>query len=141
MSAAGAAVLPRHRKLLTALLGLVAIGLAVPVGQVAARLARRSLSAVVPGDHAPLLSHRAAAVSLYGTRHCPPCAAARQHLQAAGIAFNDLDLATDARALDEYRRLAAGAVPLLVTRHGHLVGFRPADIDRLIAPLPRGPAR
>lgn len=141
MSAAGSAAPPRRRKLLTALLGLAAIGLAVPAGQVAARLVRSSLSAVVPGDHAPLLSHRAAAVSLYGTRHCPPCAAARRHLEAAGVAFNDLDLATDAQALAEYRRLAGGAVPLLVTRHGHLVGFRPADIDRLIAALPRGPAR
>ena len=130
----------RRRAAPTVLLDLAALGLAVPAGQWAARLVKRGLSAVVPADHAVLLAGRAAPVSLYGTPSCPPCAAARRHLQAAGIAFNDLDIATDAQALSEYRHLAAGAVPLLVTPRGHLVGFRPADIDALLAPLPRRPA-
>ncbi|MDL5032994.1 glutaredoxin family protein [Pelomonas sp. APW6] len=144
MSDPGTTVARRRRGALTVLLCLAALGLAGLAGKYAgtyaARLANRAVSAVVPGDHAPLLADKAAAVSLYGTRSCPPCAAARRHLQEAGIAFNDLDLTTDAQALGEYRRLAAGAVPLLVTRRGHLVGFRPADIDTLIAPLPRRPA-
>lgn len=140
MSDPGTTGARRRRAAPTMLLCLAALGLAVPAGQWAARLVKRGMSAVVPGDHAPLLADKAAPVSLYGTRSCPPCAAARRHLQEAGIAFNDLDLTTDAQALGEYRRLAAGAVPLLVTRRGHLVGFRPADIDTLIAPLSRRPA-
>ena len=128
-----------RRRTSTMLMCLAALALAVPAGQWTARLVRHGMSAVVPGDHAPLLAGKPAPVSLYGTASCPPCAAARRHLQEAGIAFNDLDIATDAQALGEYRQLAAGAVPLLVTRRGHLVGFRPADIDTLIAPLPRRP--
>lgn len=140
MSAPGTAAARGHRAAPTMLLCLAALALAVPGGQWAARLVKRGMSAVVPGDHAPLLAGKAAPVSLYGTASCPPCAATRRHLQEAGIAFNDLDIASDPQALGEYRHLAAGAVPLLVTGRGHLVGFRPADIDTLVAPLPRRPA-
>lgn len=72
-----------------------------------------------------------APVTLYTTRFCPYCVAARQLLQQRGIEFDDIAVDGDAELRQEMTRLAGGVrtVPQIWVGQKHIGGY--TDLARL----------
>lgn len=72
-------------------------------------------------------------IRLYGHSGCPGTARARAYLLAAGIAFDDCDIA-DPPAAAEMRRWGGWATPLLVIGEDVcMTGFDQAEFEALLA--------
>lgn len=70
-------------------------------------------------------------ITVYSTPQCPQCKMTRKSLDRAGITYEEVDLATDAQALEYVKTLGYTQAPVVVAGQGHWSGFRPDKIATL----------
>ncbi|MFI8598288.1 glutaredoxin-like protein NrdH [Rothia koreensis] len=71
-------------------------------------------------------------ITVYSTPQCPQCMMTKKSLDRAGITYDEVDLATDAAALDHVKALGYTQAPVVVAGDDHWSGFRPDKIEALI---------
>jgi len=72
-------------------------------------------------------------VTVYSTPTCSWCTAAKQHLDANNVSFEDVDVSTDmSRAREMVERSGQYGVPVLDIDGEIIVGFDRARIDALL---------
>jgi glutaredoxin len=87
------------------------------------------------GDYNAHVANLPYKLTLYGTTTCPHCASARAYLKQAGIAFNDQLIDQSKVAAAAYAKLNEAYVPVLVSKHELIVGFKEreyANLSRLV---------
>jgi glutaredoxin 3 len=73
-------------------------------------------------------------VTVYSTPTCSWCQAAKEHLRAHGIGFEDVDVSADmARAREMIEKSGQYGVPVLDIDGEIIVGFDRARIDALLS--------
>ncbi len=69
-------------------------------------------------------------VKIYTTPACPQCRAAKKYFQEKGVEYQEMDVASDARARVEMFGIAqTRSVPVIVIDGRVLVGFDQATIE------------
>jgi glutaredoxin 3 len=72
-------------------------------------------------------------VTIYSTPTCSWCQIAKEHLRSSGIAFEDVDVATDmTRAREMVEKSGQYGVPVIDIDGEIVVGFDRARIDSLL---------
>ncbi|OPY28845.1 MAG: glutaredoxin 3 [Methanocella sp. PtaU1.Bin125] len=67
---------------------------------------------------------------------CPACNELKEYLKKKGADFEDRDVTADRQALDEMIKVHKVRVtPLLIAGDKKVIGFDPAEVDRLLAGL------
>lgn len=69
-------------------------------------------------------------ITVYSKPACVQCTATTRALDAQGIAYDIVDLTTDAAAMDRVTALGYRQAPVVITDDEHWSGFRP---DRIAA--------
>jgi glutaredoxin-like YruB-family protein len=72
-------------------------------------------------------------VLLYSQPGCPPCYAAKQFLQARGVAFEYKDIQADPSAMRELMALKSRSTPTIVVGDEVMIGFDPERLGLLLA--------
>lgn len=70
-------------------------------------------------------------VTVYSKPACVQCTATTRALDARGIAYDIVDLTTDAAAMDRVTSLGYRQAPVVITDDDHWSGFRPDRIGAL----------
>jgi glutaredoxin len=70
-------------------------------------------------------------VVLYSAQDCKECDAARAYLKGHGIRFAEYDVYDSARGKEDYRRLRAKRVPIILVGNQRLDEFTPAAFEAL----------
>jgi glutaredoxin len=73
-------------------------------------------------------------ITLYGSHRCPTCRQARAYLRDRRVAFQDLDVETNARAAKALARLGCRSVPVILVGDERVDGFDRRRLDRLLDP-------
>jgi glutaredoxin 3 len=69
-------------------------------------------------------------VTIYTTPNCSVCRKAKDYLSSKGIAFEEMDVATDRRSADEMvQKSGQMGVPVIVIDNLVLTGFSPLGLD------------
>lgn len=69
-------------------------------------------------------------IKVYSTPTCPYCIKAKNYLKEKGVAFENIDVASDEGGLREMMDLTGQmGVPVIVIDGGPIVGFDKAKID------------
>ena len=84
------------------------------------------------GDYSLHVDKQPYRLTLYGTSTCPHCAAARDYLRQAGIAFNDVVIDKSKAAEDNFRKLEQNGVPVLVSDKQLVLGFDAKAFNEII---------
>ena len=92
-------------------------------------------AAYVEGDYAPQRAETGQSVILLGTAWCGFCSKTREHLQARGVAFADLDVEHSKQAEDWLQALGSEGVPVVLIGDRQIRGFRPDAMDAALAAL------
>jgi glutaredoxin 3 len=72
-------------------------------------------------------------VTVYSTPTCSWCRVAKDHLRSSGVAFEDIDVATDmSRAKEMVEKSGQYGVPVIDIDGEIIVGFDRARIDSLL---------
>lgn len=72
-------------------------------------------------------------VKVYSTPTCPWCTRAKDYLEQAGIAFEDIDVSTDVEAAREMVKISGQmGVPVLSIDGNVVIGFNKQRIDELL---------
>ncbi len=72
-------------------------------------------------------------VKIYSTPTCPQCQAAKRYFKSKGVEYQELDVASDARARVEMMGIAqTRSVPVIVVDGQVFVGFDRAGIEKLL---------
>ena len=72
-------------------------------------------------------------VKVYSTPTCPYCKTAKQYLSSKGVAFEDVDVASNQVAADEMVKVSGQmGVPVIVIDGTSIVGFDKPKIDAAI---------
>lgn len=74
-------------------------------------------------------------VTLFGTKSCGYCAAARRFFNNKKIRFQDLDVEESASAHQQFKSLGGRGVPLIVIGDEVLYGYSPQAIRAALAKL------
>jgi glutaredoxin-like YruB-family protein len=75
-----------------------------------------------------------AKLMVYSQPTCPACNELKEHLIKKGVDFEDRDVTTDRQALEEMIKVHKVRVtPLLIAGDKKIIGFDPAEVDRLLA--------
>nr|WP_295785339.1 glutaredoxin domain-containing protein [Rhodoferax sp.] len=118
--------------IVNALLMVLTSATAVAIGSQLPQLYGKWRGTIKSGDfsaHVEKLPHR---VTLYGTTTCPHCKSARDYLKRSGVAFNDQVVDQSKTVEDAFRQLNEKSVPVLVSEHKLVVGFKEKEYDELI---------
>lgn len=70
-------------------------------------------------------------ITLYSKPRCVQCDATKRALTKRGIAFDEVDMATDLQALEYVKSLGFASAPVVVTQDDSWCGFRPDKIKVL----------
>lgn len=70
-------------------------------------------------------------IILYGHAGCPGTRAAQAYFASHGITYAYRDIGQDPSAVAEFRTLGLFATPILVLHNRRLLGFDPAEFERL----------
>ena len=92
-------------------------------------------AAYVEGDYASQRAETGQSVILLGTAWCGFCSKTREHLQARGVAFADLDVEHSKQAEDWLQALGSEGVPVVLIGDRQIRGFRPDVMDAALAAL------
>lgn len=114
---------------------LLIVALGAGVGLIAARSLKAVAPAYVEGDYSEQRLHTRESVILLGTTWCGFCKTTREHLQARGVAFADLDIESSRLAEEWHRKLGAQGVPVILIGDRQIRGFSPDQIDDALAAL------
>jgi glutaredoxin len=68
-------------------------------------------------------------VIMFTQTFCPACIHAKQYMQEKNIDFIELDIETNAKALDTFERLNGRGTPLLIVNKKMMYGFDPEFIE------------
>lgn len=69
-------------------------------------------------------------VTIYTTPGCSVCCKAKEYLSSKGIAFEEIDVASDRRAADEMvQKSSQMGVPVIIVDGVMLVGFNQFKLD------------
>lgn len=71
-------------------------------------------------------------VVLYATDWCPYCEKTRSLLTSKGIPYREMNIETSADARQQYQRLAANGVPVLLIAGDVIRGYNPKKIEVLL---------
>lgn len=71
-------------------------------------------------------------VRLYTTANCGHCRQLKAHLQRLKIPFLELDVGRNRRAQNDFARLGARGVPVLLVGERRLDGYDPKRLDNLL---------
>lgn len=74
---------------------------------------------------------RSKSVVMYSTSWCGVCKKAARHFRQKKIPFTEYDIEKSARAAQEYRRLNARGVPVILIGDQRMNGFSAKDFDRI----------
>jgi len=85
------------------------------------------------GDHSAVLDAHGEALVFYSLSTCRACAQTREHLNARGVRFAELQLDASESARVEAKALGAQRVPLVLSRSASLEGFDADLLDRLLS--------
>lgn len=72
-------------------------------------------------------------VVMYSTVRCGYCRKARAYFKANGIAFTDYDVETSAKGKQDYRRMGARGVPVILVGDERMDGFSESAFATLYA--------
>lgn len=72
-------------------------------------------------------------VVMYSTVRCGYCRKARAYFKANGIAFTDYDVETNAKGKQDYRRMGARGVPVILVGDQRMDGFSESSFANLYA--------
>lgn len=72
-------------------------------------------------------------VVMYSTVRCGYCRQARAYFKANGIAFTDYDVETSAKGRQDYRRMGAHGVPVILVGDKRMDGFSESAFASLYA--------
>lgn len=72
-------------------------------------------------------------VIMYSTVRCGYCRKARAYFKANGIAFTDYDVETSAKGQQDYRRMGARGVPVILVGDKRMIGFSESALAGLYA--------
>ncbi len=72
-------------------------------------------------------------VVMYSTVRCGYCRKARAYFKANGIAFTDYDVETSAKGQQDYRRMGARGVPVILVGDKRMMGFSESAFASLYA--------
>lgn len=72
-------------------------------------------------------------VVMYSTVRCGYCRKARAYFKANGIAFTDYDVETSAKGQQDYRRMGARGVPVILVGDQRMMGFSESAFANLYA--------
>jgi glutaredoxin len=72
-------------------------------------------------------------VVMYSTVRCGYCRKARAYFKANGIAFTDYDVETSAKGQQDYRRMGARGVPVILVGDKRMNGFSESAFASLYA--------
>lgn len=96
---------------------------AVALGSQAPSWYKQWRGPAVSGDFSMHVANQPHKLTLYGTKTCKFCKAARAYLDKAGIPFNDLLVDESKEASKRYSELGQEGVPVLVSGKELVVGF------------------
>lgn len=71
-------------------------------------------------------------VVLYATDWCPYCEKTRSLLTSKGIPYREMNIETSAEARQQYQRLAANGVPVLLIAGDLVRGYNPKKMEGLL---------
>lgn len=77
--------------------------------------------------------HAPSTVVLYSTAWCGYCRKAREYFRAKGIAYSEYDVETSDKGRQDYARLGARGVPVILVGGKRLNGFSPQAFEQLYA--------
>ncbi len=73
-------------------------------------------------------------IIVYSTPTCPWCQVVKKHLDERGVAYREVDVASDQQAaMDMVRKTGQQAVPVVEIDGELIVGFDKGRIDQLLA--------
>lgn len=76
------------------------------------------------------------AVKVYSTTTCPYCKMAKSYLEGKGVAFEDVDVASDAAERDEMiKKSGQMGVPVIDVDGEVVVGFDKERLEGLLRPV------
>ena len=76
----------------------------------------------------------AAKVRVFSQPTCPACNDLKDYLKKKGVEFEDMDITASKDAFNELTKVYKVRVtPLLVVGEKKLIGFDPAEVDKLLA--------
>jgi glutaredoxin len=70
---------------------------------------------------------------MYSTVRCGYCRKARAYFKANGIAFTDYDVETSDKGRQDYRRMGARGVPVILVGDQRMMGFSESAFASLYA--------
>lgn len=71
-------------------------------------------------------------ITLYSSPNCGHCRQIKAHLLRLKIPFQDFDISRNNRAQNEFQRLGARGVPLLLIGEKRLDGYEPHRLEKLL---------
>lgn len=71
-------------------------------------------------------------IRLYTAPNCGHCRQLKAHLQRLNIPFLELDVVRNRRAQNDFARLGARGVPVLLVGESRLDGYDPKRLDKLL---------
>jgi glutaredoxin len=69
---------------------------------------------------------------LYSAPGCGHCCQLKSHLQRLQVAFLEMDISRNRRAHNEWRRLGARGVPVLLIGEQRMDGYDPKRLEQLL---------
>jgi glutaredoxin-like YruB-family protein len=75
-----------------------------------------------------------ARLMVYSQPTCPACNELKEHLKKKGVDFEDRDITTDHKAMQEMLKVHKVRVtPLLILGDKKIIGYDPVEIDKLLS--------
>jgi glutaredoxin len=71
-------------------------------------------------------------IRLFSTPACGHCRQLKAHLQRLQISFQELDISRNRRAQNDFQRLGARGVPVLLVGERRMDGYDPRRLERLL---------
>lgn len=81
---------------------------------------------------AQLNAEHGSEVVMYSATWCGVCRAAREHMQASGQEFVELDMEQDPRGRQEFAQFGGVGIPLLLVNGRVIRGFKPREMEQAL---------
>jgi glutaredoxin len=75
-------------------------------------------------------------VIMYTSSHCPLCTQAREHMDSAGIHYEEYDIHKTPRGRRDYKKMKGRTVPILMVGEQRMNGFYTSKLNQMLAAAP-----